>query len=326
MVSEIVIGVDIGGTGTKGALVDPTGSFLGKAHVETDPEGGTRSILSVVEDLVAQAAEKTVEVAAVGVGAAGFVDARSRAITFSPNIVYDRPDVAAAVEERASIPTFVENDANAAAWGERQSGAARGMDDVAMLTLGTGVGSGVIIRGRLLRGATGAGAEMGHTVIDPRGPDCRCGLKGCLEQMASGGAIGRMGREAAAADPASSMLDFAGSVQAVTARHVAQAARQQDEAAKGVLLRAGRALGIGLSNIVNIFDPRVIVLGGSVVGAGEAYLGPARDTLADMTSRQRRRPARLEVAALGNTAGIVGAAALARAHLASASSSGKQGS
>jgi glucokinase len=306
-----VIGVDVGGTRTKAGIVDRDGAVLVRSERPTDPSAGTKGIIGTVEDLVQKTGDLDVELVAVGIGAAGFVDAASGSVTFSPNLVYDDPEIAAAVAARVDLPVVVDNDANAAAWGERKYGAARGSDHVALVTLGTGIGSGFIVDGNLIRGLTGAAAELGHTIVDPDGPACPCGLRGCLEQLASGTAIARMGMEAAAADESSSILAFAGSLEEITAEHVAKAGREYDDAARAVLRRAGTALGIGLSNVVNLFDPEVIVLSGSVVGAGEPYLGAARDTLVRMTQAQRRRAMRLDVTRLGRDGGIIGAAALA---------------
>lgn len=306
--AQYVIGVDIGGTLTRGAIVSRDGSVPMRIEHPTDPSAGTKSIAGVVEELLTHA-EQSVD--AIGVGAAGFIDAATGSVTFSPNLTYDDPAVADAIQARSNLLTIVDNDANAAALGERTFGSAHGSDFVAYLTIGTGIGSGFVDRGRLIRGFTGAGAELGHMIIDPSGPDCPCGLKGCFEQLASGNAIGRLGREAVADDPNSSILAFAGSVEAITGKHVAQAAREYDETAREVLRRAGRALGVGLSNVVNLFDPEVIVLGGSAVLAGEPFLGPARDQLHKMTTAQRRRPMRVDVTALGGDAGLLGAAALA---------------
>jgi glucokinase len=307
----VVVGVDVGGTSTKGAIVDPLGAILVRVERPTEKSAGTKGIIAVVDELMERARERTVEPIAVGVGAAGFIDAASGSVTFSPNLVYDDPQIADAVSARVRLPVIVDNDANAAVWGERAFGAARGSDHVAYLTVGTGIGSGFIVEGRLVRGFTGAGAEMGHTVVDPDGPQCPCGLRGCLEQFASGTAIARSAREALDVDPSSSILAFAGTTGAVNAEHVTKAARQYDEVARDVLRRAGGALGVGLSNVVNIFDPEVIVLGGGVARAGEPFLGPCRDELARMTQAQRRRPVRLAITSLGVDAGIVGAAALA---------------
>lgn len=309
--TRAVIGVDVGGTTTKAGIVDDTGAVLVRAERPTDRHAGTKGIIAVVEDLLQRRDQANVDIAGIGIGAAGFVDAASGSITFSPNIVYDDPHIRDALANRVGLPTVVDNDANAAAWGERLFGTARGLDHVVLLTLGTGIGSGFIVDGRLVRGASGTAAEFGHTVIDPEGPQCNCGLRGCLEQFASGTAIARMARAALEDHPRSAVLDFAGTASAITAEDVARAARQLDEAARAVLRDAGRALGIGLSNAVNVFDPQVIVLAGGVVEAGEPFLGTARDQLAKMTQAQRRRPMRLDVAALGPDMGILGAAGLA---------------
>jgi glucokinase len=307
MAIRAVLGIDVGGTTTKGGIVTPEGEILSRVERRSDRSAATKGALALTDELIESSGE--VEIVAVGVGAAGFVEGST--ITFSPNLTYDDPQLGAALEARTRLPVVVDNDANVAAWGERAFGAARGFQHIAMVTIGTGIGSGFIIDNRILRGATGAAAELGHTIIDPSGPPCSCGLKGCLEQFASGTAIARMGKEAAKAEPSTSILAFAGSIDAITAEHVARAAREYDETARGVLRRAGRALGVGLSNIANLFDPEVIVLGGSVTQAGEPFLGPARDELARMTAAQRRRPMRLALSALGGDAGILGAAALA---------------
>jgi glucokinase len=306
---QLLIGVDTGGTLTRGALVDTAGNILLRVERPTDVSSGTKGILAVVEELVPQARPNSI--LAVGVGAAGFVDYNSGSVTFSPNLTYDDPQIAEAIRHRTGLTAVVDNDANAAAWAERSFGTGRGTDHLAFLTLGTGIGSGFIEGGRLVRGLTGAGAEFGHTVVEIDGPQCPCGLRGCIEQLASGKAIGRMGREAVESAPDSSILAFAGSPEAITGEHVGKAAREYDETAREVLRRAGRALGIGLSNVANLFDPEIIVLGGAVVRAGEPYLGPARDQLVRMTQAQRRRPVRLDVSSLGQDAGLLGAAALA---------------
>jgi glucokinase len=314
-----VIGVDVGGTTTKAAVVDETGRILDRTERRTDKTAATKGIIGVIEELLQKSSAASVY--AIGVGAAGFIDATRGAVTFSPNVTYDDPNVADAVRSRTGLPVVVDNDANAAAWGEHIFGSAQGSSHVAYLTLGTGIGSGFIVERRLVRGYSGAAAELGHMVIDPNGPQCPCGLRGCLEQFASGNAIGRMGKEAVIDDPESSILAFAGSVEAITAEHVARAAREYDGTAREVLRKAGRSLGIGLSNVVNLFDPEIIVLGGSIVRAGEPYLGPARDQLVEMTAAQKRRPIRLDVTRLID-GGIIGAAALALHDAAAASGGG----
>jgi glucokinase len=307
----VAVGVDIGGTGVKAAGVTRDGSVVERVERSTDPSAATKSLLSVLEDLLGRLEGSGRTVASIGVGAAGFVDFAAGSVTFSPNVVYDDPQIAAAVRERFGRPVFVDNDANAAVWGERTFGTCRGANDVVMLTLGTGIGSGIVANGELVRGATGAGAEIGHIVVDPSGPPCPCGLRGCLEQLASGTAIARLAHLALGQDPESAITAFAGPDGEITGESVAKAAREYDQTARDVLRKAGTSLGIGLSNVANVFDPEVIVLGGSVVNAGESYLGAARDQLARMMQAQRRRPMRLDVTSLGTDGGIVGAAALA---------------
>jgi glucokinase len=312
MASErAAIGIDAGGTTTKAAIVLRDGRMLDRVERPTDPTAGTKGILAVAEELLAGTSESHADVKCIGVGAAGFIYAPTGSVTFAPNLVYDDPQIALAVHARTQLPVIVENDANAAAWGERAFGVARGCDDMVLLTLGTGIGSGIVAGGRLIRGHTGAGAEFGHVVIDPDGPACRCGLRGCLEQFSSGEAIEKRAKEAVREHPDSSILSFAGSAETIGGQHVAMAAHERDEVALDILRTAGIYLGIALSNLANLFDPQTIVLGGSVVRAGEPYLGPARDQLFAMTTAQRRRPMRLDVTKLGNDAGILGAAALA---------------
>jgi glucokinase len=301
------IGIDVGGTTTKAGLVTPAGEIVVRVDRPTDPSAATKGAIGIVDELLERTGN--LRVVAVGIGAAGFI--ANDTVTFSPNLVFDDPNLGAALEARTRLPVVVDNDANAAVWGERAFGVAQGHDHVAMVTIGTGIGSGFILDGKLLRGATGAASEVGHTVVDPSGPLCGCGLKGCLEQFASGLAIARWAKEAAAEDPSTTIVSFAGSVDEITAEHVARAAREYDETARTVLRRAGRALGVGLSNIANLFDPALIVLAGSVTRAGEPFLGPARDELARMSAAQRRRPVRLDLSGLEGDAGILGAAALA---------------
>lgn len=305
------IGIDVGGTNTKGGIVARDGTILSRSEWPTDTDAGTSGIIAVATELSARAEGMGLDISGLGVGAAGFVDARRGAVTFSPNIRYEDPEIASALQRVVVHRVFVDNDANAAVWGERAFGAARGCDDVVMLTVGTGLGGGLICEGRVLRGATGAASEVGHIVIEPGGPACPCGLEGCLEQFVSGNAIARIGRETARDHPDSRMVQLAGRIDGITAAEVSQAAGEGDKAALYVMQRAGRALGVGMSNLVNLFDPEIIVLGGGVIKAGEPLLGPARDQLNAMLLAQRRRPQRLAVAQLRNDAGLVGAAALA---------------
>lgn len=306
----LVAGVDIGGTKVLAALVDDGGVIRHRIDRETDPEAGTSSILSALADLLA---DRPASAGAIGVAAAGFVEHPSGRIVFAPNLTYDDPDVAARVRSRFGLPAVVENDANAAAWGEREFGAARGAANMVMVTVGTGIGGGIVVDGRLYRGSRGFAAEFGHMTVVDEGPRCACGEQGCLEALASGSAIARMAREAIASAPDSVVLELAlDDPRRITGALVTEAARAGDEFALRILGRAGRALGIGLANLANLFDPEVIVVGGGGGDAGRLLLDPAR---VEMERRigARHEPPEIRTARLGNDAGVIGVASLARA-------------
>lgn len=305
----VAAGVDIGGTKVLAALVDDSGQIVHRVAGPTNPDAGTASLLSALEELFAAPGS---EAQAIGVAIAAWVEYPSGKVAFAPNLVYELPNVMGAVRERFDLPVAVENDANAAAWGEREFGAGKGADEMLMLTLGTGIGGGIIVRGRLYRGHRGFAAEFGHMTIVEGGPQCACGQRGCLEALASGNAIGRMAREGVGGASDSIVLELAGDNPArITGALVAEAARADDEFAVGILERAGRSLGVGLANLTNAFDPEIIVVGGGGAAAGYYLLDPARRELTARLSG-RRDPPEIVPAALGNDAGVIGVASLAR--------------
>ena len=215
------------------------------------------------------------------------------------------------LEERTGLTATVENDANAAAWGEFRFGAGSEVDHLIFLTLGTGVGGGVISHGILLRGAQGAGGELGHVTIQATGPRCGCGNRGCLEALASGTAIQRRAREVANQRPASA-LGRLGIERQVLGEDVTELAREGDEAAISVLEETGTWLGIGLAGFVNVFNPKVVAIGGGVVGAGDLILEPARREVHLRAMSPARDFVEIKEATLGPESGVLGAAALAR--------------
>ncbi|MGH2767381.1 MAG: ROK family protein [Acidimicrobiales bacterium] len=309
---ELVAGVDVGGTKLLAALVDPSGKVRHRLVLATDPNAATASILAALDQLLAAHAGHAGEVLAIGVGVAGFVEYHSGRVAFAPNLTYEEPEVAKVVRARFNLPVTVENDAGAAAWGEHEFGAGRGCDEMLLVTVGTGIGGGIVVGGRLYRGHGGFAAEVGHMTLLEAGPSCACGQRGCLEALASGTAIGRMGREGVKAAPDSVLLELAGGDPArITGALVTQAARSGDRLAASVVERAGRWLGAGLASLVNILDPELVVVGGGAVGAGGLLMEPARAELASRLSG-RREPPPVEEASLGNEAGAIGAAALAR--------------
>jgi glucokinase len=310
----LTIGVDVGGTKIAAGVVDEDGTILAEDRVES-PAESVEAIEQAIADLVASLAEGR-EIAAVGVGAAGFVDAtRSRVLT-APNLAWKDLDLRAHLEARTGLPVVIENDANAAAWGEFRFGAAREDDDLLLVTVGTGVGGGVVIDGELFRGAHGVGAEIGHIRVVRDGELCGCGLHGCLEAYASGSALTREAREAAAADPAraAAVIELAGGdPQRIEGRMVSEAAANNDPFARDRLTRLGTWLGEGIASLAAVLDPGVVAIGGGVAEVGDLLLDPLRTSFARNITGGRERPhPEFRVAKLGNKAGLVGAADLAR--------------
>jgi len=271
------------------------------------------SVLDKMVDEVQEALEVAPDVEAVGFGIPSLVD-RDRAVSqWSNHLPLDDVRFRDLMSERLGLPVYVENDANAALLAERAFGAARGCLDVALLTLGTGIGGAVALGGRLHRGATGSAGELGHVVVDMNGPPCpgKCPNRGCLEVMASGTAIGREGEAAARSAPDSSLGRALADGRAVSGALVTELAHDGDEVARSVLALVGRRLGVGLASIANALDPEVIVIGGGAIAADEMLLEPARE---EMRARALPPPSanvRVVRAHFGEEAGMLGAALVA---------------
>jgi glucokinase len=271
-----------------------------------DVEATMETIYSVTEALRAEGAAE-----AVGIGAAGMVDFEAGTIRFAPNLAWKEVPIRDLVTERAGLPAVVDNDANAAAWGEFRFGAGRGYGHLLVVTVGTGIGGGIVADGRLYRGAHGFAAEIGHIIVQPGGPLCGCGNRGCWEQVASGRALARMGEDVADLDPGSRIASLAGEAR-VTGQVVAAAAREGDPRAVEIFAEVGRRLGEGIAGLVNVLDPEAVVVGGGVAEEGEILLEPARSAFADAVEAPDHRPqVPILGASLGAEAGAVGAAALA---------------
>lgn len=304
------LGVDIGGTKILGAVVDEEGTIHSRTRFATDPAIGADALPAAIEQFLAEAVNP---IEGIGLAIAGFVEYPSGRIAFAPNLTATNPDIGADIAARYGLPVVVENDAAAAAWAERCLGAGRGTDDMLMVTVGTGVGGGAVLGGRLYRGSRGFGAEFGHVPVDPDGPPCNCGSRGCLESLASGTALARMARERGPAHPESEVMRLAGGdPQMLTGAMVGQAADVLDPFAMELLADLGRWLGVGLAGLAKAFDPELIVVGGGVSAEGEAILGPARDELRARYPGSVGPPGVVS-ASLGNDAGVVGAAQLSLA-------------
>jgi glucokinase len=301
------VGVDLGGTKIAGRVVREDGTVL--AADERATPAATEPILETLVSVIE--ALRSEEVVGVGVGAAGMVDYDAGAMPFSPNLPLRGVPIRDRLAESTGLPCVVDNDANAAGWAERQFGAARGRDEVLLLTVGTGIGAAIITGGRLFRGAHGFAGEAGHVIVEPDGPPCGCGNRGCWEQVASGQAIDRLAREDAARD-ARGGIALAAAGDPVTGRHAASAARSGDEPARRIFAEVGRNLGAGIAGLVNVLDPEVVVVGGGVAEEGDLLLEPARAAFWDAVELRRGRPdVPILPAELGNDAGAIGAAALA---------------
>jgi len=311
---SLTIGIDVGGTKIAGGVVDKDGTLLEEHRVRSpaaDPQEVERAIVDLVDTL-----RNDRDIAAVGVGVAGYVDKARSVVMFTANMAVRDLDLRADLEKLLDLPVVVENDANAAAWGEFAFGAGADVDDFLLITIGTGVGAGIVLDGHLHRGAFGVAGEVGHMRVVPDGRPCGCGNRGCLEQYTSGTALVREARAAIAAGDArgSTVLDRAGGdLSQVTGPLLTQAARDGDAFAIEQLATLGRWLGEGIAALTAVLDPAVAVVGGGVSAAGDLLLEPAREAFADALIGRGHRPM-LEIrpAILGNRAGIVGAADLAR--------------
>ena len=309
------IGVDLGGTKALVGVLDEDRKVLWEDR-EASTGQTEDELLELLVGEVAEARAARPEVAAVGLGIPATID-RVRGVAVSAvNLPIADLPIRDAVAERTGLPVFVDNDANVAALAEYLYGAARGARNMVMLTIGTGIGGGLILDGEVYRGSIGAGAELGHMVIDMNGPRCQgnCPGRGCVETLASGTAVGREGRAAAEREPGSALGKLAVEGREVDGRAVTEAALAGDATAIAVFDLIGTRLGVALASFANIFEPDKIVVGGGVIAAGDLLLEPARRELRERALPPMNRTPVVE-AELGPDAGMIGAAAMARIEL-----------
>jgi len=309
------IGIDVGGTKILAGVVDDTGAIIEQIRRDT-PRAGGAAVTRALADVIIELSTRH-RVSGVGLCSAGFVSADRRSIDANPNIPnWNGVRLADDLEALIGREIVLENDANAAAWGERQFGAGKGEDELAMLTIGTGVGGGLITKGEIFRGARGSAGEFGHIRAVPEGHLCGCGMRGCYEQYASGTALLRHAREAIAASPelARNLLARGnGTVESLTGELLTAAARDGDPVAIAAFNTTGQWIGSLVATLEAAFDPALVVIGGGVVAAGEILLQPIRQSLARLSPFSKIRPLpELVAATLGNDAGLIGAANLAR--------------
>jgi glucokinase len=309
------IGVDVGGTKVAAGVVDEEGKVLVSTRRPT-PSESPQHVEETIEAVVTEL-RREYDVEAVGIGAAGFVDADRSTVLFAPNLVWRGEPLRDDIARRINLPVVVENDANAAAWAEYRFGAGRDARDLVCVTVGTGIGGGIVLDGALYRGRYGIGAEFGHMRVVPGGRRCGCGQTGCWEQYCSGRALLREAREIADVWPeygARLLALGGGEPEGIESFEVTQAAREGDPAAVACFEELGMWLGQGLADLAAVLDPALFVVGGGVADAGDLLLGPARRVFAERLTGGTHRPiAEIRLAELGNEAGLVGAADLARA-------------
>ncbi|MPZ67081.1 MAG: ROK family glucokinase [Pseudonocardiaceae bacterium] len=320
----LTVGVDVGGTSVRAGLIDASGAVLDLRQARTpgSDEALEDAITSVVTELVddhgaSPPGRSGTGVAAVGLAVAGFVAAERRHVRFSPHLSWRGAPVAERIERRVGVPVLLEHDANAAAVAEYRFGAIAGAEVAVLLAVGTGIGAALLAGGRLFRGAHGVAPELGHLRVVPDGRPCPCGKRGCWERYCSGTglvttALELLARHGDRAGPLARQV--AADPRGLSGRRVAAAARDGDAVALGAMAELARWLGEGLSLVADIFDPEVVVVGGGVAESGPLFLDTAREHYAATLTGSGYRPlARIRTSQLGDQAGIVGSALLARA-------------
>ncbi len=314
VMEKFLIGVDVGGTNARMGIVSLDGKVSEKIQysIDVSKKGSAlmEELIANLKDLIEKGPKESKGLMGIGMGIAGAIDMKRGIIRESPNI----KDLKGFVirdffRERISYPVTIENDANAFVLGEGWTGAARGCKHYCGITLGTGVGGGIVIEGRILHGTEGMGGEVGHMVINPEGPPCGCGGKGCLEVYASGSGIKRMALEAIETGEGCGILRWVGGdLQNVSSEKVFEAAHFGDLGAQRVFHEMGRCLGLGLINLIHLFNPERIVIGGKVSQAWEYFIGGAMETIHERAMEGPRKRVQIVKAECGDEAGMIGAA------------------
>lgn len=309
---KVLIGIDLGGTNLKAGLVSLDGRLIAEKRAPTEVAKGAGhacgTMSRLAQELLAEARLSPKDVIAAGIGSPGPLNTRTGCIVKTPNLVgWDGAPLAPSVSEKLGCPVFLEGDANAACWGEHWAGAGRGVNDMVMITLGTGVGGAVILRGELVRGVDDTGGHIGHVVVEPGGYKCGCGVSGCLESYASAPSTVRRFAEAVRRGEKSSLAVSDN----LTAADVFRAAAGGDQLARRIIELTGRYVGIVLGGLANVLNPELCCVSGGMMGAGEMLFGPMREAVLEHSFPLPGRRLRIVPAELGESAGIIGAAGCA---------------
>lgn len=311
------IGIDLGGTNIKVGIVNENYEIISGASVKTNlprpAEGIVDGICEAVEIALKGAGIEIKDITSIGIGTPGAANRKTGVVLYSNNLGFDNVHLGEMLKERLNKDIYVENDANAAAYGEYLAGGGKGYENVVVITLGTGVGGGVIIDGKIYTGFNFCGAELGHTVIEYNGRPCTCGRNGCFEAYSSATALIAATKKAMEENKNSKLWEIAGSLDGVDGKTAFDGMRAGDETAKAVVDEYIRYLGCGLTNIVNIFQPQVLLIGGGVCKEGENLTAPLKEIIKkEGYCIDENNAAVLDICKLGNDAGIIGAAFLCR--------------
>lgn len=312
------VGIDLGGTNIVAGVVDENYNIVAKASTKTNCPRPEKEIADDMAKMALQAVENAGlaidQIEWIGIGTPGIANSETGIIEYSNNLGFKNTPMVKYISEVIDKPVFIENDANAAAYGEYVAGAAKGAKNAVCITLGTGVGGGIIVDGKIYSGSNFAGAEIGHTVIEVDGAQCSCGRKGCFEAYSSATGLIRMTNEAIAEHPESLMAKMSEKAK-VTARTSFDAMRDGDECAKVIVDKYIKYLAAGITNTINIFQPDVLCIGGGVCNEGDALLLPMKAIVEkEVYTRDSEKNTKIVIAELGNDAGIIGAAFLGRAN------------
>lgn len=312
-----VLAIDLGGTKIFAAIISSKGQVMaGKRSLtlaDEGPEVVIKRIFSAIDHLLSQRKINPSQLYAISIGAAGAIDYEKGLVTSSPHLPgwHDVPlrDI---IKEEYRVNTFLINDASAAALGEHHFGAGQGINNLIYLTVSTGIGGGIIINGRLYSGASGSAGEIGHITIDVNGPRCSCGNSGCLEALVSGTAVAKETIRRIRQGERSTLTEIVGGkIENITAEKVGAAAQDGDSLASEVILRAATYLGVGLANLVNIFNPEMIIIGGGIAKMGDLLLNPARQVVRERAFQLSTQAVQIVPAQLGDNTGVLGAAVFA---------------
>jgi len=313
--SEKIVGIDLGGTMVKIGLVSKERGILKKDEIETKVELGFSNVVERICQKIKEIT-KNEDVKAIGIGSPGSIDHNKGIIKFSPNFPdWNNVPLKGEVEKHFSLPVFIENDANSAALGEKWFGKGRNKDHIIVLTLGTGIGGGVITHGKLLTGHNRIGAELGHVIVDPRGPVCGCGNYGCLEALASATALIRFANEGRKRFPESKIFELEKERGVLGAREIFDAYRLNDRLASRIFDTFVEAMSVGITSIIHIFNPQVVILGGGMSKSADLFIPKIREKVEMRVIPSFLGTFEIVKSQLGNDAGILGAAATALENL-----------